>query len=171
MNARILKSLPAHGLWASFSLAFLISMTAFPDTAAATLANEPGATAITLRAGTTVIQASLNDSPTARDFIASLPLTIKMRRWGDREYYGKMRAPFSDRGTKQDRFDDGDVAYWPQGGSFAVFFNNKVNPDISGLIVIGKISSDLKVFDAMAETVEMDIAIAKATVSRSKGGK
>lgn len=119
------------------------------------------ATAITIKAGNAVIAATLDDSPTAQDFVKSLPLTISMKRWGDREYYGKVREPLSDRGRKQNGFANGDVAYWPRGGSFAIFFNNKVNPDISDLIVFGKISTDLKVFDAMDESLDMRIDLAR----------
>lgn len=116
---------------------------------------------ITIKAGNAVIAATLDDSPTAQDFVKSLPLTISMKRWGDREYYGKVREPLSDRGRKQNGFANGDVAYWPRGGSFAIFFNNKVNPDISDLIVFGKISTDLKVFDAMDESLDMRIELAR----------
>jgi hypothetical protein len=123
--------------------------------------NANAATPITITAGKTVITATLNDSPTAQDFIKSLPVVMKMTRWGEREYFGKVRERLSDKGRKQNSFENGDVAYWVPGGSFAIFFNNKVNPDISDLIVIGKISSDLKVFDAMDPSVEMRIGIAK----------
>ena len=119
------------------------------------------ATPIEIRAGNALISATLDDSPTSRDFVKSLPLTISMKRWGDREYYGKVREPLSDRGRKQNGFANGDVAYWPRGGSFAIFFNNKVNPVISDLIVFGKISTDLKVFDAMDESLEMRIELAR----------
>ena len=119
------------------------------------------ATPITIKAGNATITATLDDSSTSRDFVKSLPLTISMKRWGNREYYGKVREPLSDQGRKQNGFDNGDVAYWPRGGSFAIFFNNKVNPDISDLIVFGKINSDLKVFDAMDESLDMRIELVK----------
>ena len=119
------------------------------------------ATAITIKAGNAVIAATLDDSPTAQDFVKSLPLTISMKRWGDREYYGKLREPLSDQGRKQNGFANGDVAYWVPGGSFAIFFDDKVSPDISNLIVFGKISSDLKVFGTLGESLEMRIELAK----------
>ena len=118
------------------------------------------ATPITIKAGNTLITATQDDSTTSRDFVKSLPLTIGMKRWGDREYYGKLREPLSDQGRKQSGFANGDVAYWVPGGSFAIFFDDKVNPDISNLIVFGKISSDLKVFDAMDESLDMRIDLA-----------
>lgn len=115
---------------------------------------------IMMTAGTTVITAELRDNPTTRDFVASLPVTMPMTRWGEREYYGKVGKRLSDKGPQQNGFEDGDVAYYVPGGSFAVFFNNKVNPDISHLIVMGKITSDLSVFDSLGESVEMRIELA-----------
>ncbi|MBT3069152.1 cyclophilin-like fold protein [Rhodoferax sp. U11-2br] len=123
-------------------------------------AAELTSTPITVRAGNTVFNATLNNNATARDFIAALPITLTMTRWGDREYYGKPGLKLSDQSPKRNDFDNGDIAWWPSGGSFAIFFNNKVNPDISDLIVIGKISSDLKLFDTLGEVVEMRIELA-----------
>ena len=123
--------------------------------------NALAATPITIKAGNAVITATLDDSPTAQDFVKSLPVTMGMKRWGDREYYGKVRERLSDQGRKQKGFANGDIAYWVPGGSFAIFFNDKVNPDISDLIVFGKIDSDLRIFDSMGESLDMQIDIAK----------
>lgn len=116
---------------------------------------------ITMTAGHAVITAELYDNPTTRDFVASLPVTLPMSRWGEREYYGKVKKRLSDKGPQQNGFEDGDVAYYVPGGSFAVFFNSKVNPDISHLIVMGKVTSDLSVFDSLGESVEMRIELAR----------
>lgn len=119
------------------------------------------ATRITMTAGTTVIAATLDDSATSRDFIKSLPVTMKMTRWGNREYYGKVAKRLSEDAQKRSRFANGDVAYWAPGGSFAVFFNDTGNTSISDLIVMGKITSDLKTFDGMEESVDMRIELAR----------
>ena len=116
---------------------------------------------ITMTAGHAVITAELYDNPTTRDFVASLPVAMPMTRWGEREYYGKVKKRLSDKGPQQNGFEDGDVAYYVPGGSFAVFFNSKVNPDISHLIVMGKVTSDLSVFDSLGESVEMRIELAR----------
>lgn len=116
---------------------------------------------IVMTTGTTIITAELYDNPTTRDFVDSLPVTMPMTRWGEREYYGKVGKRLSDNGRQQNGFADGDVAYYVPGGSFAVFFNSKVNPDISHLIVMGKITSDLSVFDSLDESVEMRIELTR----------
>ncbi|WP_153111027.1 cyclophilin-like fold protein [Propionivibrio limicola] len=119
------------------------------------------ATQITMTVGNTVIAATLDDSATTRDFIKSLPVTMKMTRWGHREYYGKVANRLSEDAPKRNRFANGDVAYWAPGGSFAVFFNDTGNTSLSDLIVMGKVTSDLKAFDALDESVDMRIEVAK----------
>lgn len=119
------------------------------------------ATPITMTVGNTVITATLDDSATTRDFIKSLPVTMKMIRWGNREYYGKVAKRLSEDAQKRNRFANGDVAYWAPGGSFAVFFNDTGNTSISDLIVMGKVTSDLKAFDTLEESVDMRIEVAK----------
>lgn len=119
------------------------------------------ATPITITAGKAVIAATVDDGPTVQDFVKSLPLTLRMTRWGEREYYGKLRQPLSAQGRQQKDFANGDLAYWVPGGSLAMFFDNRVNPDIANLIVFGRISSDLKVFDAHGESLKMRIELAR----------
>lgn len=120
--------------------------------------SEEVAARITMRVGDKVITADLNDSPTSRDFIKSLPLTMKMTRWGNREYYGKVATALSAGGQRHSGFEDGEVSYWAPGGSFAVFFNAKsANQNISDLILMGKITSSLEVFATLDDSVEMRI--------------
>lgn len=139
----------------------LLSSAAWALSVGPMTASAVAATQITMTAGKTVIAAMLDDSATARDFIKSLPVTMKMTRWGNREYYGKVANRLSEDGQKRNRFENGDVAYWAPGGSFAVFFNDKANPEIDNLIVMGKITSDLKAFDALGESVDMRIEVAR----------
>lgn len=122
------------------------------------LAAEEG-TQIKITAGETVLTATLNNTKTSSDFIKSLPVTIKMTRWGNREYYGKVENALSEEGELQNGFENGDVAYWPSGKSFAIFFNKEANLNISNLIKMGTITSDLKLFNNLDESVEMKIEV------------
>ena len=146
-------------------IAFGVVTGGFADQAAlgaAQAAEGASGTAITITAGKAVITAVLDDSKTSKDFIKMLPLTILMKRWGDREYYGKLPKALSEEGRQQDYFENGDVAYWPSGGSFALFFNDKVNPKMSSpLVIMGKITSDLGVFENMGEATEMRVELKK----------
>jgi hypothetical protein len=123
------------------------------------IANEK-TTPINITVGTTVITASLDNSKTSQDFVESLPLTLSMNRWGDREYYGKKSLP--SQGELQSTFENGDLAYWPSGGSVALFFDNSEDPTLSSpVIVIGKITSYLSVFDRLEDNVEMKFELTK----------
>lgn len=116
-------------------------------------------TTITMTAGDTVITAELSDSETTKVFLETLPRTFTMNRYGDREYYGRMES-ISENGEAVADFENGDVTYYPAGPSFAIFFAGEERSSQSGLIRMGKIISDLSVFDTMDDTVEISVKIA-----------
>ena len=115
---------------------------------------------IIMTAGETIITASLDNSETTQEFLATLPRTITMNRYADREYYGRMTA-ISENGESIPDFGNGDVTYYPAGPSFAVFFDLEDESNLAGLIRMGKITSDLSDFDSLGDTVEMLVEIAE----------
>lgn len=115
-------------------------------------------TMITMTAGDTVITAELSDSETTRAFLETLPRTFTMNRYGDREYYGRMES-ISENGEVVADFENGDVTYYPAGPSFAIFFAGEEHSSQSGLIRMGKITSDLSAFDIMGDTLEVSVEI------------
>lgn len=124
------------------------------------LAEEPSSnmTEITMTVGSTIITAELTDSETTRAFLETLPRTLTMNRYGDREYYGRMEK-ISENGEAIADFENGDVTYYPAGPSFAIFFSEEENSNQGSLIRMGKITSDLSVFNSLDNTVEMYIEI------------
>jgi hypothetical protein len=64
--------------------------------------------------------AQLNDSQTAKDIIANLPVKSTVSCWGD-EIYFELGFKASAEGATMD-VDIGDVAYWSQGKCLCVFF-------------------------------------------------
>ena len=113
-------------------------------------------TEITMTVGDTVITAELTDSETTRAFLETLPRTLTMNRYGDREYYGRMEE-ITENGEAISDFSNGDVTYYPAGPSFAVFFSGEEASNQGGLIRMGKITSDLSVFDTFDESIEVYI--------------
>lgn len=113
-------------------------------------------TMITMTAGDTIITAELSDSETTRAFLETLPRTFTMNRYGDREYYGRMES-ISENGEAIADFENGDVTYYPAGPSFAVFFAGEEVSSQSGLIRVGKITSDLSVFSELDDTIEVHV--------------
>jgi len=118
-------------------------------------------THISMTVGDVVISATLEDSETTREFIATLPRTISMTRYDDREYYGKVGKRLSEDGPQIPDYSDGDITYYVPGGSFAVFFDKEEESSLSGLIRMGRVESDLSVFSGLAHNVDMRIAVEK----------
>ena len=75
---------------------------------------------IRITAGTVAAEAQLNDSKTARAIWDALPIEAKGSTWGDEIYFdiGVTAAPEAAREV----VDLGDLAYWPPGHAFCIFF-------------------------------------------------
>lgn len=115
-------------------------------------------TKITMTVDGTVITATLDNNETTQEFRTTLPRTLAMRRYGDREYYGRLSV-MSEKGEAIPDFENGDVTYYPAGPSFAIFFAGEDSSTQGGLIRMGKITSNLSVFDTLGESVEVFIEI------------
>lgn len=114
---------------------------------------------IKMTIGKTVITATLNDSGTTKAFVASLPRTMTMNRYDDREYYGRIGTPLPEDGERVETFVNGDITYFTTGGSFAIFFDKDNESRQSGLIRMGRITSDLNVFHDFEDNIEVRIEV------------
>ena len=67
------------------------------------------------------IEASLENNPTSKAIYNALPLDGAASRWGDEIYFA---IPVSLNENKDSTVDveQGDMAYWPKGRSFCIFF-------------------------------------------------
>jgi hypothetical protein len=68
-----------------------------------------------------VLVAELDEGAAAAQLLAALPLDLAMSRWGD-EYYGSLPMAVAAGGKKRDVFAVGEIALWPPGNAFCVFF-------------------------------------------------
>jgi hypothetical protein len=68
------------------------------------------------------LEVELNDGAAAAQLAASLPQKIAMSRWGEGEYYGTLAAPIASKEKRRDVFEVGEVALWPDGNAFCIFF-------------------------------------------------
>lgn len=100
---------------------------------------------IRLTIGEKTLTAKLAESPTARDFVALLPLTLKMNDLFEREKYGHLPRKLSNDARHTHEYALGDIAYWPPGPDVAVFYRHdgEAIPD-PGIIVLGRVTSGLK---------------------------
>jgi len=67
------------------------------------------------------LEVELNGGPAATQLAAALPQALALSRWGD-EYYGTLAVAIDSREKKRDVFEVGEVALWPPGNAFCIFF-------------------------------------------------
>jgi uncharacterized protein len=104
-----------------------------------------------IRVGTLTMEAELNDSPTAREIAAALPITTSFSTWGDEIYFSiPVHAELED--TAQEVVQVGDLGYWPSGQAFCIFFGQtpvsqpgKIMP-ASAVNMVGKVLGDATQF-------------------------
>ena len=66
-------------------------------------------------------EVKLYDNAAAKELAAVLPQTLSMSLWGC-EYDGGLSVPIPAKGEKRDVFEVGEVALWPPGNAFCIFF-------------------------------------------------
>ncbi len=75
---------------------------------------------IKIRADQVQMEAELNDSNTALLLWDKLPLKATVNTWGEEIYF---EVPVkADKENALSVVEEGDIAYWPEGSSFCIFF-------------------------------------------------
>ncbi len=105
---------------------------------------------IRITAHPVTMEAELNDSQTAQLIWEALPIEARGNTWGDEIYFS---IPVeADLENSQGVVELGDLAYWPPGTAFCIFFGptpmsqgNEIRP-ASPVNVIGKLRGDPKAF-------------------------
>ena len=67
-----------------------------------------------------------------------------------------------ENGAAIDDFENGDVTYYTDGKSLAIFFGNADISSQDGLIRMGRITSDLSLFDTIGESAEVTISLSES---------
>lgn len=98
------------------------------------------------------VEATLTDEcpDTAKRIWEALPIEARANTWGDEIYFG---IPVdADPENPREVVDLGDLAYWPPGNAFCIFFGrtpasrgDEIRP-ASAVNVFGKVEGDPKVF-------------------------
>jgi hypothetical protein len=76
---------------------------------------------ITILAAGVSLQAELNDSPTARQVWAALPIEGVANTWGD-EIYFDIPVVADQEVDARAQVEVGELGYWPVGHAFCIFF-------------------------------------------------
>lgn len=108
---------------------------------------------ISIKAGGIEAVAELNDSKTADAIWDALPIEARGNTWGDEIYFG-IPVKAGPENSKE-VVDLGDIAYWPPGSAFCIFFGptpasrgSEIRP-ASAVNLVGRMKGDPKVFKSV----------------------
>jgi hypothetical protein len=115
---------------------------------------------IAIQIGTLSMEAELNDTSTAQQIAAALPLRSSFNTWGDEIYFSiPINAALDD--SAQEVVELGDLGYWPPGKAFCIFFGQtpasqpgKIMP-ASAVNVIGEVLGDATQFKTVMREREV----------------
>jgi len=106
------------------------------------------------------MEAQLNDTRTARQIVAALPLRTAFNTWGDEIYFAiPVTASLDD--SAQEVVEVGDLGYWPPGKALCMFFGQtpasqpgKIMP-ASAVHVVGRVLGDATQFKTVLQAQEV----------------
>ena len=122
---------------------------------------------ITISAGDVLMEAELNEGPTAKKVWDALPIEARASTWGDEIYF---EIPVS-AGEEPDARADvavGELGYWPVGSAFCIFFgptpvSTGVEPRAySPVNILGRVLGDATQFRGVSSGVTVRLAHAES---------
>ena len=116
---------------------------------------------IRVTAGVTQVTAELNNTRTAQAIWDALPLKGRTNIWGDEIYFS---IPINlELENGQELVTKGDLAYWPSGPAFCIFFGptpmskgQEIRP-AGPVTVLGRVTGDTEVLRQVAPGAEITI--------------
>jgi hypothetical protein len=117
---------------------------------------------ILIKAGGVTAEGVLNDTATAQAVWEALPLTGKANTWGDEIYFA---IPVKEEleQTATEVMEKGDLAYWPPGRAFCIFFGptpasteTEIRP-ASAVNLIGRVQGDSTIFKKVKDGARVEI--------------
>ena len=116
-----------------------------------------------ISAGDVIVTAALNDSDTADELWAALPITARAQTWGD-EIYFSIPVSVEEAADSQETVEMGAVAFWPPGSALCLFWGptpmsapGEIRP-ASAVNVMGLIDGDPTVLGGVADGTEVVVA-------------
>ena len=114
---------------------------------------------IRIKAGKIEVTAELNDTRTAQAIWKALPIKGLGERWGDEIYFAIPVSIGPD--NAQEVVEVGDLAYWPPGAAFCLFFGptpashgGEIRP-ASPVNIFGRINGDAKLLKQVKSNTEV----------------
>lgn len=119
-------------------------------------------TAIRITVGDVTLNGVLYDTALAEEIKAYFSLTISMSGYGGREYYGGVDFYPENLEGGQRNFENGDITYCEAHHNMANFYAQTDNPTLSvDVHPIGRVTSDLAVFDSVDGREEITFSLAE----------
>lgn len=93
------------------------------------------------------LEAELNDTQTSKVILNKLPLEGTVNTWGEEIYFEVPVREGLERGKRI--VEVGDIAYWPDGSAFCIFFGETPFSDSDGIkpasavTPLGKVTDDI----------------------------
>jgi len=119
---------------------------------------------ITIRVGMISMEAELLDTETSHAVVSRLPITGRVKRWGE-EIYFSIPVEMERKDDARDVVEMGEIGYWPEGNAFCIFFGK--TPASRGdeiraaspVNVFGRISGDATLFGSVADGEEIVVVV------------
>ncbi|NCB92561.1 MAG: hypothetical protein EOM40_08305 [Clostridia bacterium] len=109
-----------------------------------------------------ILEGVLYNSSLAEEFKEKLPITVSMSGYGGREYYGGIDFTPLNAENGQLNFENGDITYCSTNNTMAIFYAQTDRPNLTmEVIPIGKVTSDLAVFDTFSGNEEITFQAVK----------
>lgn len=119
-------------------------------------------TPIKISIGDTILDGEIYDTELAQEIKDMFPLTVSMVGYGGREFYGRIQNTPNNITRGQLYFENGDITYCAQNNTIAIFYEQTNHPNLTmEVIPIGKVTSNLSIFEKLPSSVEGTFAIAE----------
>ena len=112
--------------------------------------------------GNIILDAELNDTPTAKMVAEILPYSSGFNTWGDEIYFSIPVESDLDESAREE-VEIGDLGYWPTGKAFCIFFGltpmssqETIRP-ASAVNIIGKVMGDAKSLKEVMDVGEITL--------------
>lgn len=114
---------------------------------------------IRITAGDIVLDGVLYDNPTAQGFAEMLPLTVEL--WDAASGFARafdLPEQIAEKGAPGYQYELGSLAYWDDGPSIALIYEASRRETVVPVVPIGKITSDVSVFEEYGGSITVELA-------------
>lgn len=119
-------------------------------------------TPIKISIGDTILDGEIYNTELAQEIKKMFPLTVSMVGYGGREFYGRIQNTPNNITEGNLYFENGDITYCAQNNTIAIFYEQTNHPNLTmEVIPIGKVTSNLSIFEKLPSSVEITFAIAE----------